>query len=497
MKHFIEKHERAIQRFLEILPGFISWNLILFPYWGIFFIPSAVAYFILAYNIYWFYQSLQIAITGIISHIRIQASMHNDWVGDLKKDFKNWREVQHVVIIATYREPLETIARTIQSLVDQTLPCGQIHVVLATEKRAPQKEREEKVKKIKKEFGKKLVNFYVTIHELVPGEIIGKSSNEKYAAIWFKENVIDKKGKNIDNYIVTSCDADHVYHPKHFASLTYGFLSNDDRYNRFWQPALMFYNNIWQVPAIIRVTDTLGSIFFLSQLPRKDRLINTANYSLSFRLLDKVGYWDADKIPEDWGIFFKAYFKMKGGTEVEPLYLPLMADAPEANGFFNTINNMYQQRKRWAWGVSDDPWVIKKYFLTPGVPFLEKTMRVLFLIQSHFLWPVHWFAITIGLQIPTLLNPSFGRTTLGYMVPKVSSFILTVALSFLIIMLLLDRAYKPKKPQGFPFWKTVLVPFELLLMPLAGFIFAALPGIDAHTRLMLGRYIEYRVTEKV
>jgi len=30
-----------------------------------------------------------------------------------------------------------------------------------------------------------------------------------------------------------------------------------------------------------------------------------------------------------------------------------------------------------------------------------------------------------------------------------------------------------------------------------GFFFSALPGIDAHTRLMLGKYIEYRVTEKV
>jgi len=58
----LSQKEKLVQRFLEILPGFISWNLILFPYWGIILIPNAVAYFILAYNIYWFYQSLQIAI---------------------------------------------------------------------------------------------------------------------------------------------------------------------------------------------------------------------------------------------------------------------------------------------------------------------------------------------------------------------------------------------------------------------------------------------------
>jgi hypothetical protein len=43
----------------------------------------------------------------------------------------------------------------------------------------------------------------------------------------------------------------------------------------------------------------------------------------------------------------------------------------------------------------------------------------------------------------------------------------------------------------------MLSPLEFFLMPIAGFFFSALPGLDAHTRLMLGKYIEYRVTEKV
>ena len=35
------------------------------------------------------------------------------------------------------------------------------------------------------------------------------------------------------------------------------------------------------------------------------------------------------------------------------------------------------------------------------------------------------------------------------------------------------------------------------MLPIIGFFFSALPGLDAHTRLMLGKYIEYKVTEKV
>lgn len=496
LKRLIEKYPRGSQRFLEILPGAVSWNIILFPYWGIFLIPSAVAYFVLMYNIYWFYQSLQIAITAIVSHLRLQASMHYDWMSDVKK-IKNWERLQQAVIVVFYKEPLYTIERNFDSIAAQTFPKDHMHVILASEARAPEKERLEKVNAIKKKYGKTFPNLYFTTHTLTSDEIIGKSSNEKYAAIWFKKNVIDKKGYGIKDFTITTSDVDHVFHPKHFASLAYKFLTSKKPHLTFWQGALLYYNNIWKVPAFIRVPDTLGSIWNLSQLPRRDRLINVANYSLSYKLLDDVGYWDADKIPEDWGIFFKAFYKKKGKVEVEPNYVTIMADAPEAENRRKTFKNMYEQRKRWAWGVSDDPWIIKSYLTVEGVPFWEKTLRLIYLVQAHFLWPVHWFAITIGLQIPTLLNPRFGRTSLGYTVPKLSSFILTVAIVFLFVMLVLDRIYKPKRPSEVPVWRTLVQPFEFFLMPVVGFFFSALPGIDAHTRLMLGKYIEYRVTEKV
>ena len=84
LRFLINKYPQASQRALEILPGLMSWSFILFPVWGSIFWPIGVAYFIIAFNIYWLYQSVQIAITAMISHVRIQASMNYDWVGDLK-----------------------------------------------------------------------------------------------------------------------------------------------------------------------------------------------------------------------------------------------------------------------------------------------------------------------------------------------------------------------------------------------------------------------------
>jgi cellulose synthase/poly-beta-1,6-N-acetylglucosamine synthase-like glycosyltransferase len=496
MRKWILKNETKVLRALEILPGVFSWNVILFPYWGIFIVPNAVAYFVLIFNIYWFYQSFLIAITSIISHVRIQASIAYDWMGDLK-NFPDYQKVHNLIIIPTYKEPLHILERTINSLVTQTLPGEQMSVILAMEEKEDKRNRDEKFKILENKYGKHFSEFMHTVHKLTSGEVVGKASNERFAAVYFKKNYISKGKYDMDYLTITSCDADHKYHPNHFACLTFKFLDNPKRYRMFWQPAVMFYNNIWEIPAITRVPNTFSSIWNLSQLPRRDRLINAQNYSLSFKLLDEVDYWDADKIPEDWGIFFKAYYKVNGGLEVDPIYLPLHADAAQSTSFWKTLKNQYEQLKRWAWGVSDDSWIIKNYLLDTQIPFWDKTTRVGHVIWSHFMWPVNWFIITVGLTLPTLLNPAFGRTTLGFMVPKVSSFILTMALSFLIVLIFVDNIYKPKRPGNVSVWRVILSPLEFVLMPIAGFFFSALPGLDAHTRLMLGKYIQYKVTEKV
>lgn len=496
MRNFIEKHEKVFHRALEILPGFFSWNIILFPYWGILIIPVVVAYFVLLFDIYWFFQSLLIAITSSVSHLRVQAAKKFNWRQEIK-EFPDWERVQHFIIIPTYKEPLHILQRTIKSIALQDLPLKQIHIVLAMEKNEAREAREEKTKSLKKEFGKLFANFLVAVHPLVGGEVAGKAANERYAAIAAKRELIQKRKMDTKYITITSCDADHSFHPKHFSCLTYKFLDDPERYNKFWQPAVFFYQNIWRLPAITRVLNTLSSIWNLSQLPRKDRLVNNQNYSLSFLLLDRVGYWDPDVIPEDYHIFFKSFYKMKGHVEVEAIYLPIFADAPEGQNTFETLKSQYFQYQRWAWGVSDDPYVIKNYFLTPGIPFSNKSLRLLSLVRDHFLWPVNWFIITLGISIPVLLNPEFSRTVIGYTLPGLSSMILTASLSFLLVMIIIDSKHKPPKPQDFPLWRAVITPLEFILMPIAGLIFGALPGLDAHTRLMLGKYLEYRVTKKV
>lgn len=494
LRKFFVKHDRQIQRFLEILPGFVSWNLILFPFWGGFIVPMAVAYFVLLFDVFWLYKSTTIAFFATLAHLRIKASQKMNWLGEVEF-FPDWKKIQHFIIIPSYNEPLHLTERAIESVLAQDFPKKQFSVILAFEAREIgwQKKSAEILRKFRGKFG----DLIVTEHKLSKGETAGKHSNSRWAIRQAEKKLIISD-KYDPNYItVTSCDVDHIFHPNHFSCLTYKFLDSPHRYERFWQAAIVFYNNFWRLPALCRVANTFGSIWSTASLARTDRLINQQNYSLSFNLLEKIDFWDPDVIPEDWHLFFKAFFKTKGKAEVEPIYLPLSADAAESTSFFKTLKNQYEQFKRWAWGVSDDPYVIKNYFLSSEIPFWSKTLRTIRIIEDHFLWPVNWFIITLGINIPSFFNPNFKRTALGFNLPRLSSLILSLCLVFLVIILFLDTKQRPPRPKEISKLRVILLPFEFILMPIAGFIFTALPGLDAHTRLMLGKYLKYRATEKV
>jgi len=356
---------------------------------------------------------------------------------------------------------------------------------------------QDKAQALQTKYRSRFGHLWCTYHPDIPGEVKGKSSNLSWGAQVGKKKLVDEAGVSLDYVTITSEDADAVLHKSYLAALTYQFLDNPSRYRLIWQAGIMFYNNIWKVPAPVRVLASAFSVYQLYVLMRPDSLINFSTYSTSLKLIDEIGYWDTDVIPEDYRLFFKAFFKTQGKLEVEPIFLPVYNDAAEASGFWATMVNQYEQIKRWAWGVSDDAYVIKQWLTVPGMPFWEKSLRVFHVLESHFLWPVNWFAITLGAALPTLLNPEFSRTVMGKTLPQIASAILTLSLASLAVTYLIDLANRPPRPHRVSFLRRVLQPFELILLPVVGFFFSALPGIDAHTRLMIGRYIEYRVTEKV
>ncbi|MCL5435229.1 MAG: glycosyltransferase family 2 protein [Patescibacteria group bacterium] len=481
------------RRALEIMPGFLAWTLILFPIWGSFFIPVILAYFILFFDVYWFYKSFSLVITAFISSEEIKKAEKNDWL-KLIRTLPDFEKVTHIVIIPNYKESVDKLRETVKSLSSQTFPTKRIYVVLAMEKR--EEEAKEKAEILIKEFKHKFGDIFASFHPDLPGEVKGKSSNEAFGGHVAYKRLVGKKVIDLNFATISSVDADSIFDKQYYSYLAYSFLKDEKRYNKFWQSANVNYNNFWGVPAPIRIIAFFGSLWRTGLLIQGDRLISNSTYSLSFKLLHEIGYWDTDVIPEDYRIFFKAFYKKSGDMRMEPIFLKTSMDAPLSSSYMNSLKNKYHQERRWAWGVSDDALFIKWWLTVPNVPFFRKTMITLNVLFDHLMWPVYWFIITIAANIMPFINPAFSRTTLGYNLPKLAGLILTLCLFATLAMIIIDFRNRPKAAAPSK-KKQLLFPLEFLLLPIVGFFLSALPALISHTQLMFGKRLEYKVTEKL
>lgn len=502
MKTFIEENDAAVQRFLEILPGLLAWSIILLPVWGAFIMPQLVAYIVLGFIVFWFYRSFSAAILGLRGYRRIRAWEKIDWgkkyQEEAGKDSLPWGKIRHIVVIPTYNESAEKISSSLETLTNQKgIAKKSLAVVLSFEERAPA--ARERAEVILEKFAGKFGHFWATFHpDGLPGEIRGKAANEAWGAKEAKKKLVDETGWDIKKTTLTSADADARFHPHYFAGLTFAFASNPNRYLRFWQSPIFWYNNLHRVPAPIKIVGVMGNIIHIANLQEPDGLFfNYSTYSSSLALIDDIGYWHRDIIPEDWHIFLQAFFHKEGKVEVEPLFLPTHIDAPEGQTYLGSLRARYEQCKRHAWGATDIPYAVKQFFKHPEIPLAARFLRIFKLFETHLIWSTNWFLLTLGATLPVIVNPVFARTALGYQLPSIARMVLTVCLLALLTMILLDRALRPKREKKPSLWQTAWEYGQWVMMPLATLFMSVLPGLDAQTRLMFGRNLEYRPTEKV
>lgn len=493
MNRLFQKYQKLVVRTIEILLPLTSWFLITLPLWLSPFHPAVVAYFILTFDVYFFYKSLTTAVYSTLSYLKLKRYSKVNWY-ERAKALPEFSSVYHTVIIPNYKEKIEKLRKTLQYLCQQNFPVKRIFVLLAMEEREGP-EAVQKAKILTQEFENKFGFIDFTMHPVIPGEINGKASNSAWAGKYIS-NIIRIKGIDPDRVTITSCDADSLLPPQYYSYLTYLFLTDPDRYFHFYWAPVLLYSNFWEVPLPIRLQATVSSILRLSQLARKDSLIQISTYSLSLTLIEKVGYWDIDIIPEDWHIFLQAFFKYGEKVKTIPMCLIIYRDAVKNLSLFSTFVSRYEQEKRWAWGVTDVPYAIHKFFTTPYIPVIPKLFRVLYVLETHLFWPTSFFLLTLGASIPAVINPAFGRTTLGYNLPRMSGLILTITTCFLLVLIYIDIKSRPKRPPSYSIAKTPLLLFQWVLLPVVSFLFSSLPALEAHTRLLLGKRLEYKVTKK-
>jgi hypothetical protein len=401
--------------------------------------------------------------------------------------------VHHVVIIPNYHEEIDTLRRSLEHLSRQVRACV-MSVALAME--ASEANAQEKAAQLHQEFGTRFANFFVVIHPSgIVGEMQCKSANQAWAARQVRHILVNEMGYHLNHLVVTSMDADTLWHPRYFESLGVLFATDPQRYATYWQAPIRYHGNVWSSHPLIRILHVYSSAWELAYLAAPWwRALPMSSYSMSMRLLNRAGYWDPDVIADEWHMYIKTYFQR--AVRLQPIFLPFWANVTTGRGIGGAVKERYLQTLRHAWGAKEITYTITQINEHPQVS-LRGGLSLLFRVaHDNLLAGAGWIVMLVGGQLPVWLHPGLlhdGAAVWPVLLLQVSAMIVTL---LIVVFWALDMRLRPPRPDSWS-WRDGL--YELVSLPLLAvmtLVCVALPVLHAQTRLMLGLPLEFRVSPK-
>ena len=411
--------------------------------------------------------------------------------------FPKSSKVKNAVIIAAYNEPYEVIQPTIQSVLASNYDAKNLLIFLAYEERGGE-EIEKTAIRLKKEFSKSFGVFEIVKHpKNLPNEVVGKGGNITFAGRALQKYCENNK-IHFENVLVTTLDSDNKPHKEYFACATYSFIVHEDRKRLSYQPVSLFLNNIWDVPAPMRVVATGNSFWNIVSTMRPHLLRNFASHSQPLDALVEMDFWSTRTIVEDGHQFWRSYFHFGSDYYVVPIRVPIYQDAVLSETLPKTLKAQFIQLRRWMYGASDIPYVANLYFSkTRNVPIVDGLMKLIRLIDGHVTAVFQSPMAAFGGWVPLIVYAASSRSVIVHQLPNVISTLQQVATVGIFITILISLKMLPPRPERYRKRRSLWMVAQWVYMPVTSICYNAAAAAYSQTRLAFGKYLDkFDVTEK-
>lgn len=522
-----------LYRFFEMVPALISYGMLALLIILSLISPLWAAIYLLGLIVTLIVKAVGMAFHSIVGHRRMRRAQRIDWhdrLSQLEDPVASYRAIQghestgfdydvhkenlrlmaadaedfpkptqlvHMIIIAAYNEPYEVIQPTLESLIASTYDAKQMVVVFAYEERGGAG-IQATVDRLAGEYGDEFRAFLPIMHPAdLPDEVAGKGPNITYAAQQ-AEAWVSKQGIRDDDVIITTLDCDNKPDPVYFDYLSYEFIVHENRKHVSFQPIALFFGNIWDAPAPMRVIAIGNTFWNIVSSMRPHSLRNFASHSQSMEALREMGYWSKRSIVEDGHQYWRSYFYFGGNYSVVPIHVPIGQDAVLADSFKKTLVVQFKQLRRWGYGASDVPYVATRIFSKKrNVSFFDGLGKLFRLIDSHTSLATVAILVALGGWVPLLLNPDASSSIAAQNLPVVVSYLQRGAMIGLFVTILLSLRLMPPRPARYTRRRSLGMVLQWLLMPITAIGYSAASSLTAQTHLLLGKYMDkFDVTDK-
>ena len=190
--------------------------------------------------------------------------------------------------------------------------------------------------------------------------MVGKSSAMAWGGRYLYRLLVRERGMDPRRILVTDLDADYRVHPQYFSYLTWMHLTDPNRETQLYQPIPYLHNNIWEAPL-------LAAALRRGADPAADVAQRAAGEAAELRLvLDDAASGPRCRLlgdrchPRGQPLLLEELLHLRRQVPGRaPVHPDLRRRGPRAKTYWRTMAEQYLQARRWAWGVTDIPFVIQ------------------------------------------------------------------------------------------------------------------------------------------
>jgi hypothetical protein len=474
------------RRWLEMIPGVLTWALVFIPVIGIIFSLTSilVGYFTILV-IYWLYVSSRFVYGLWIGVKRTKRDLNIDWISKVKKEYpKEYNELKYVLIYPIHSEGLKTIEPSVAGWANSDVDTGKISLVVAIEEKHAQK-CIENFEYIKEKYGN---HFREIVYYIHPANIEGEVNGVKGANInWATRNFVNKVHKRCEdthNYLLFTFDCDQIPHRKYMSAITYKYLNSTNQYHQFFSSAVhTFNNNIWRVPISVRAYSSSLTLTVLhGWTVMKNSKDTWSSYAVNLKTVDEVNYWCPDIENDDTAFYWNAKIRFNGDFTGEEVYIPTYNDAVENENYVKNHQSLYDQQYRWGWGIIVFPITLAGLFYNQEISF-KKRLGILWSLLDNQVLLLNVVYLIIGIPIVSFFYTNF--TQLQSLLPYLLVYISLGATLLYIPIIFLRRQLIPI-PSGWTSWRHIRDILETLYISVNMITFGFVPYLHAQTMLLIG-----------
>jgi len=484
------------QRLLEIIPGALVWMTLILSVVLSFVQPLWMVYFIIVFDFYWLLRIVYFIPFLLWSWWLYRLALKRDWQHDVAR-LPGYHEIKHLVFLPTYKEEAGVIRETLQSLSQASFPAEKMYIVIAGEERDAENFKK-MTESLVPQFASKFAGLYTTIHpKNLPNEIPGKGSNLNYSANQIVPKLIEL-GLDPDKTIVSSFDIDTIVHHQYFSCLAWHYLTVPEPTRSSYQPVALYNNNLWESPAPVRVAMFGTTFWLMTELARPEGMMTFSSHSMSLRMLMDVGYWVKDMVSEDSHIFLQGLVHYHGRYRVTPIHLPVSMDTVMTGDYTKALFALYKQLRRWAWGVENFPYMVEEFMKDKQMPLRTKLWWLFKQLEGMYTWATAPFIILVLGYLPFWVAPEQFRSFAVFQnTPFTLEWLMRLSMIGMFLSAGLALTLLPPRPEHYsrPYAAAIFI-LQWMLLPVTFILFGAIPAIDAQTRLMLGKYLGFNVSQK-